>query len=157
MDEVNFFISVARACADQSTCISSRYGAVIVDPTTRTILATGYNGSPRGIDHCSDSGECFKRKFGFTHGNGWDFCVCSHAEQNALIQAGSKSWGCDLYLYGYRVTNDQEINPKPCFLCTKLIINAGIKRVVTNYMVLDPYELFYGYVSSMSTSKIFDP
>jgi len=115
----DYFLGIAREVAGRSTCLRRKVGAVLV--RDRRILTTGYNGAPRGIPHCEESG-CLREKLNVPSGERHELCRGLHAEQNALIQAavhGVPVEGCDLYC-----TN------VPCSLCTKMIINAGVKRVV---------------------------
>jgi dCMP deaminase len=87
----------------------------------KNILATGYNGAPSGVSHCSDIG-CLRQKLGIPSGERHELCRGLHAEQNAIIQAakhGISINGATLYCTSF-----------PCVICTKMIINAGIKRIV---------------------------
>ncbi len=114
-----YFSKIAEDVASRSTCTkkSRQYGAVIVNDK-REIVATGYNGVVRGAEHCDEIG-CIKEDMEIESGMGHGICPAVHAEQNALIQAGRNSMGCTLYLNG-----------EPCKICARLIINAGITRVV---------------------------
>jgi deoxycytidylate deaminase len=76
-------------------------------------------------------------------------CRSSHAEQNAMIKAGNRAYGCTLYLVGWDAKTNKRIVPKPCFLCTKMMINAGIEKVVTHYAIYDPVELYNDYLSKL--------
>jgi dCMP deaminase len=110
----------ARICLDvatRSTCFKRQIGAVIVN-RDHEIVATGFNGNVRGAPHC-DSIGCIKDEMGFKSGEGHDWCTAVHAEQNALLQAGKDSRGATLY-----------VNAFPCKICARLIVNAGIRRVV---------------------------
>lgn len=117
----DYFIEIAKVVASRSTCNRAKVGAVIV--RDRRILTTGYAGSPRGLPHCLDVG-CLIRKSEDDKGNLIEHCVRTvHAEANALIQAalhGISTKGATIY------TTHQ-----PCFECAKLLINAGIVRVVS--------------------------
>lgn len=114
-----YFSKIARDVAERSTCIRHRFGAVIVN-SKHEIVATGYNGVVRGAPHCLDIG-CVKDNLGIGSGTGHEICPAVHAEQNALIQAGRLSAGCTLY-----------VNAFPCKICARLIVNAGISRVVVS-------------------------
>lgn len=114
-----YFLDIAKAVAERSTCVRRRVGAVLV--RDRHILTTGYNGVPRGITHCAKRG-CAREKTGVPSGARLDLCRGVHAEMNALIQAA---------LHG--VTTERAVlfcTNSPCFLCAKVLINAGIKSVV---------------------------
>jgi len=114
-----YFAKICDDVAARSTCIKEgrQYGAVIVNDK-HEIVATGYNGVVRGAQHCSDVG-CIKDEMGISTGMGHGICPAVHAEMNALIQAGNRARGCTLY-----------INGDPCKICARLIVNAGIKKVV---------------------------
>jgi len=156
-------IEQAKLTASFSTCLSTHYGAVIIDPDTG-FITTGRNGSPRGMEHCTDRGWCIKRELGYDHFQqdmkewiGMDsYCTCSHAEQNALIQAGTRAKDCIMFLYGER--NDAPIIPSPCFTCIKLIINAGIKSIIIRpnieYIEIDPIKLYKHYETVLMNKVI---
>jgi len=115
----SYFMDIARTVATRSTCLRRQVGAVVV--RNRRILATGYNGAPSGIAHCAEVG-CLREKMGVPAGQRHEICRGSHAEQNVLVQAarhGVSVEGGTLYC-----TNE------PCAICTKLLINAGVKEIV---------------------------
>lgn len=114
----------------RSTCLRRQVGAVIVKD--KKILATGYNGAPSGLPHCLEVG-CLRDKLGIPSGERHELCRGLHAEQNAVIQAayhGVSINGATLYC-----TN------LPCIICTKMLINAGIQRVVYAQGYTDPLAL----------------
>lgn len=115
-----YFMEMARLTAKRSTCLRRNVGAVIVKD--KHIIATGYNGAPRGIAHCEEIGGCMRQKLGIPSGERHELCRALHAEQNAIIQAatlGQSIEGATIY-----------ITHQPCVICAKMIINAGIKRIV---------------------------
>lgn len=115
----SYFMQMAQVVASRSTCLRRQVGAVIVKD--KQILSTGYNGSPSGLKHCAEVG-CLRQQLGIPSGERHEICRAVHAEQNAMVQAakhGVAINGADIYTI-----------VQPCVLCTKLIINAGIKRVV---------------------------
>ena len=114
-----YFSKIAEDVAARSTCIRHKFGAVIVNDR-HEIVATGYNGVIRGVEHCYEIG-CIKNEKNIKSGTGHEICPAVHAEQNALIQAGKLSRGSTLY-----------INAFPCKICARLIVNAGISRVVVS-------------------------
>lgn len=129
----DYYLNIAIAVAKRSTCIKRRYGCVIVKDDV--IVATGYNGSPRGCDNCCDYGECKRAKA--TRYSGYDECPAVHAEQNALLSVDrAHSQGATLYLAceGYYESTPhwwvEDAHPMPCNLCQRMIQNAGITRVV---------------------------
>lgn len=113
-----YFTEITRLVASRSTCRRRKVGAILVK--NKRILATGYNGAPSGVPHCLDVG-CLREELGIPSGERHELCRGLHAEQNAILQAahhGVSIDGADLYS-----TN------LPCVICTKMIINAGIRRV----------------------------
>ncbi len=114
-----YFSKIARDIAVRSTCTRHQFGAVIVNEK-QEIVSTGYNGVVRGAPHCSDT-FCIKDEQGIESGMGHGICPAVHAEQNALLQSGRNSVQSTLY-----------VNAFPCKICARLIVNAGIKRVVTS-------------------------
>lgn len=114
-----YFLQIAKTVAGRSTCLRRQVGALIVND--RRILATGYNGTPRGIVHCLEAG-CLREKLNIPSGERHELCRGLHAEQNALLQAA---------LYGISVKGSSfYITNQPCIICAKMLINAGIKEVV---------------------------
>ncbi|NOZ87153.1 MAG: dCMP deaminase family protein [Deltaproteobacteria bacterium] len=118
------FAELARA---RSTCLRRAVGAVIV--VDRNVVATGYNGAPKGLPHCAEVG-CLRAKLKVPSGERHELCRGLHAEQNAIIQAayhGTSIRGGTLYC-----------TTSPCSICAKMIINAGIRRVVFSEEYKDP-------------------
>jgi dCMP deaminase len=114
-----YFLRIAQDVATRSTCIRRSVGALLV--LDKRILATGYNGPPSGLPHCTEIG-CLREEHKIPSGERHELCRGLHAEQNALIQAaiyGVPVKGATLYC-----TNT------PCALCAKMLINAGIRRIV---------------------------
>lgn len=133
IDRDSYYLNIAKAVAARSTCLRRQYGAVIVSGDE--IIATGYNGSPRGELNCCDVGECYCEKHSSPvderaakHGGQYGACVAVHAEQNAIISAARRDMrGTTLYL----ACLDESIDPAPCNYCDRMIKNAGIIKVVT--------------------------
>ena len=114
----DYFMDIAILVAKRSTCLRRAVGALIVKD--KRILSTGYNGAPSGIRHCGENG-CLRKTMNIASGERHELCRGIHAEQNAIIQAayhGVQIQGAVLYC-----TN------LPCSICTKMIINAGIKKI----------------------------
>lgn len=114
-----YFMRMAELAASRSTCVRRRVGAVIVKD--RMVLSTGYNDTPRGLPNCGDGG-CERCASDTPSGTGHDTCLCIHAEQNAIIQAayhGVGINGASIY-----------VTHQPCLTCAKMILNAGLRRVV---------------------------
>lgn len=130
-----YYLDIAASVAKRSTCLRRRYGAVIVN--NDEIVATGYNGSPRGEKNCCDTGECWREAHHIPHGEQYEKCVSVHAEMNAIISAARKDMvGGTLYLMGFDDSNPI-FHAVPCTICRRLIKNAGIKRVVNDYGEID--------------------
>lgn len=114
-----YFIDITHLVATRSTCMRRQVGALLVK--NRNILATGYNGTPSGIRHCEETG-CLRERLKVPSGERHELCRGLHAEQNAIIQAarhGVNIDGSTLYC-----------TTMPCIICTKMLINAGISRIV---------------------------
>ena len=143
-DKDTYYIDIALAVSKRSTCLRRHYGCVIVKDDV--IVATGYNGSPRGCDNCCDIGKCQREDS--DRYKGYDNCPAVHAEQNALLAVDrAHSQGATLYLACEEVNTEEVLcldgstdkiitkliedeNPMPCNICSKMITNAGITRVV---------------------------
>ena len=114
-------MEMAELTAKRSTCLRRHVGAVIVQD--KHIIATGYNGAPKGLEHCGERKEgCLREQLGIPSGEKHELCRPLHAEQNAIIQAatlGQSVEGATIY-----------ITHQPCVICAKMIINAGISRIV---------------------------
>lgn len=127
--KTEYYLNIAKAVSKRSTCLRRQYGAVIVN--NDEIIATGYNGSPRGEQNCCDTGKC--NRVGREHNDGnYADCPSVHAEMNAIISASRQELiGSKLYLAGFE--NGKEIKiPLPCPICRRLIKNSGIDDVITN-------------------------
>jgi dCMP deaminase len=116
-----YFLAIANMVRTRSTCLRRQVGAVVVKD--KRILTTGYNGAPKGMKHCSELG-CLRETQAVPSGERHELCRGIHAEQNAIVQAaafGVNIHGSTLYCTHF-----------PCVLCTKLLINAGIRRLVVD-------------------------
>jgi dCMP deaminase len=114
-----YFLRIAREVSGRSTCLRRKVGAVLV--RDKRILATGYNGAPSGIVHCDERG-CLRDEMGVPSGERHELCRGLHAEMNSLLQAavhGVGVAGSTLYCTNH-----------PCSLCTKMLVNARVARVV---------------------------
>lgn len=128
--KTQYYLDIAAAVAARSTCLRRQYGAVIVKDDA--IVSTGYNGSARGEINCCDAETCYREEHQIPHGEQYEKCQSVHAEANAIINAGrEKTRGATLYLAGFENGLRLE-NPEPCEMCRRMIINAGIDRLITN-------------------------
>lgn len=124
-----YYLKIAEAVLERSTCLRRKYGAVLVKDDE--IVATGYNGAPRGERNCCDLEYCEREMQGVPKGERYELCVAIHAEDNAITSAGrAKANGATLYIVGKEVATGKYANPSPCMMCRRKIVNAGIKRVV---------------------------
>lgn len=123
MDRISweeYFMEMAELTARRSTCLRRQVGAVIVKD--RHVIATGYNGAPKGVAHCDERGGCLRQKLNVPSGQRHELCMALHAEQNAIIQAaclGQSVEGATIY-----------VTHQPCVICAKMIINAGIDKII---------------------------
>ena len=123
-------MGITDLVAQRSTCLRRQVGAVLVKD--KNILSTGYNGAPRGLDHCLDVG-CLREQQNVPSGEKHELCRGLHAEQNAIIQAAYHGVSIrDATLY---------CTTLPCVICTKMLINAGIRRIVYREGYADPLSL----------------
>ena len=127
------FMEITHMVATWSSCFQEnrQIGAVIAK--NKRIMTTGYNGASAGIKSCKERGECLRRKLNIPSGTRHELCYATHAEQNAIIQAAKMGIcidGATLYC-----------THQPCAICTKMIINSGIKRVVYQHGYPDDFSL----------------
>lgn len=134
------YLNCAESFAYRSTCIKRKYGAVIVKDDA--VISTGYNGSPRGFENCCDIGRCPRIERDMHQGEGYAVCRAIHAEANALLNCSrEQTLGADLYLAGVNPTDLSVHKARPCPLCARMIIQAGIRHVyLRNGEGADDYE-----------------
>lgn len=140
------FMAIAREVAKWSTCVrkNRQVGSVIV--RGKRIITTGYNGAPAGVKNCAEKGFCLRDKLEIPSGTRAEVCYSTHAEQNAIVQAAK---------LGVSVDNTTiYVTHKPCLICTKLIINAGIKRIVYAYDYPDELSLEVLQEAGIDTQQI---
>ena len=142
IDKKNYYLDIAGTVLERSTCQRRHYGAIIVQ--NDEIVSSGYNGAPRGRKNCGDLGYCAREAMNIPSGQRYELCRSVHAEANAIISAPRREvLGATLYM----VCKDPETGElipgsTSCSMCRRLIINAGIARVVirdtpTDYRVVD--------------------
>lgn len=124
------YLLMAKDFSKRATCLRRKFGAVIV--AHDEMIGSGYCGSPRGAKNCIDEGFCIREKLKIPSGERYEYCKSVHAEQNAIISVARRdAMGGTLYLSGEDLTGGgKDFWIEPCILCKKMIINAGIKRVV---------------------------
>lgn len=147
ISKIDAYLNCAENFAFRSTCIKRKYGAVIVKDDA--VISTGYNGSPRGFENCCDIGKCPRIKLNMHQGEGYGICRAIHAEANALLNCSrEQTMGADLYLAGINPEDSSVHLAKPCPLCARMIIQAGIRNVILrqgegtdNYKIVSAREL----------------
>lgn len=124
----HYFIEIAKVVSTRSTCLRRKYGAVVV--RDRVIISTGYNGSPRGMENCVDTGTCTRKEQNIPSGERYELCEAVHAEQNAIINGPPERMkGATIYIAGFEEDNSFAAG-RPCKLCDRMIRNAQITEVV---------------------------
>lgn len=144
-DKHNYYLDIAETVAERGTCLRRNYGSIIVN--NDEIVSTGYTGAPRARKNCIDIGECIRVKMNVARGERYELCRSVHSEANAIISASrNEMLGSTLYLVGKeRNTGELVANATSCGMCKRLIINAGIEKVIirntkTNFTIIDVRE-----------------
>ena len=130
IDKENYYLNIAQTVAGRSTCLRRCYGAIVVK--SDEIISTGYNGAPRGRRNCVDLGRCTREALNIPSGERYELCRSVHAEANAIISAARRdTLGATLYMACVAPETGELIpGSTSCSMCRRLIINAGIRRVV---------------------------
>lgn len=129
----SYYLDIAKSVCARSTCLKRKYGCVIVN--NDEIIATGYNGNPRGMKNCCDVGKCMRIDKPHNSGDYSD-CHSVHAEQNAMLSTSRRDMiGATMYLYGEE--DGVQVNAVPCPICARMIANSGIMRVVNAACILN--------------------
>ena len=130
IDKVNYYLDIAETISERGTCLRNNYGSVIVK--NDEIISTGYTGAPRGRENCLDLGYCRRKQYNTPSGAGFELCRSRRRPHHAKISANRRDMiGSTLYLVGINKRNGEYINDnEPCTLCKRMIINAGIEKVV---------------------------
>ena len=129
-DKENYYLDIAETVMLRSTCSRRRYGAIIVQ--SDEIIATGYNGAPRGRKNCLDRNVCMRDELSIPRGERYELCRSVHAEANAIISAARRDMlGATLYLSGFDARSGEPLDDTiPCSMCRRLIINSGIEKTI---------------------------
>ena len=130
IDKDNYYLDIAGTVLERSTCMRRHYGAIIVQ--NDEIVSTGYNGAPRGRKNCGDLGWCTREAMKIPSGERYELCRSVHAEANAIISASRREvLGATLYMVCRDPATGELIpDSTSCSMCRRLIINAGIAKVV---------------------------
>jgi dCMP deaminase len=129
-----YYMNIAREASLRTSCFRAQHGAVIVKDDQ--IISTGYVGAPRKTKDCFERNSCLRRELGIPSGQRYELCRSVHAEQNAVInsaRSGVSLLGARMYLYSVRLDNNGKstlIDAYPCFICKKMIVNAGLREVI---------------------------
>ncbi len=129
-DKINYYLDLAEAVSQRSTCLRKHYGAVIVQ--NDQVISTGYVGAPRGRKNCCDLNSCIRDDLNIPRGERYELCRSVHAEANAIISASrNEMLGSTMYLVGIDCATGKYVeNANSCSMCKRLIINAGIDHVI---------------------------
>jgi len=128
--KMDYYLDIARQVSMRGTCLRRNSGAVIVKDDR--IVSTGYPGAPRGVKNCSDLGICPRQKAGIPAGERYELCRSVHGEANAIIHASPNDMqGATMYLCTVSKDDGSIYNRRSCKMCTRMIINAGIKTFIT--------------------------
>jgi dCMP deaminase len=126
-----YYLGIAKEVSNRSTCFRRSIGAIIVRDDQ--IISTGYVGAPRKTRDSLEHGFCLRDRMGIPHGQRYELCRSVHAEQNAIInaaRAGVGLLGGDMYIFGSAPGGTAAIDAFPCYICKKMLINAGLDRIV---------------------------
>lgn len=140
-DKINYYLDIAETVLERGTCLRRNFGAIIVK--NDQIISTGYVGAPRGRINCCDLGYCARERLKVPRGERYELCRSVHAEANAIIHAQRADMlDSTLYLVGREVSTGEYIrNATSCAMCKRMVINAGIARVIVrddqdNYRII---------------------
>lgn len=146
ISKIDTYLNCAEVFAYRSTCLKRKYGAVIVKDDV--VISTGYNGAPRGFANCCDLGKCPRIERNMHQGDGYGICRAIHAENALLNCSRQQTLGADLYLVSVNPGDNSIHRAKPCPLCARTIIQAGIDKVYLrvgegagNYIVVSAKEI----------------
>ena len=130
IDKENYYLDIAQTVLERCTCLRRHYGAIIVK--NDEIISSGYNGAPRGRGNCIDLGFCMREKLNIPRGERYEMCRSVHAEANAIISAArSEMIGATMYMAGLDAKTGEILpDTTSCPMCKRLVINAGIAKVV---------------------------
>ena len=126
----NYYLDIAETVLERATCLRRVYGAIIVK--NDEIISTGYNGAPRGRANCVDMGYCSREAMNVPRGERYELCRSVHAEANAIISASRRDMvGGTIYLVGRNAATGELLpDATSCLMCRRMVINAGLERVV---------------------------
>jgi dCMP deaminase len=129
-DKNNYYLDIAETVLERGTCLRRNFGSIIVK--NDEIISSGYTGAPRGRKNCNELGFCMREKLNIPRGTNYELCRSVHSEANAIISASRRDMiGAVLYLVGKEVKTGEYVeNANSCTMCKRLIINAGIEKII---------------------------
>ncbi len=143
-DKDQYYLDIAKVVSTRSTCLKVMMGSIIVKEDQ--IIATGYVGAPRHTKSSLEHNFCLREKLGIRSGTQYELCRSVHAEQNTIINAarsGVSLLGGDIFIYGESRKNGEVIDAFPCFICKKMIVNAGLQRIICSTTSQEqPFKIF---------------
>lgn len=128
-----YYLNIAKEVSQRGTCYRLRGGSIIVKDDQ--IISTGYIGSPRGTKDCMERGYCLRDHLKIPHGTQYEICRSVHCEANAIInaaRAGVSLLGATMYTYEENGKTGEKVDAMPCYVCKKMMINAGLSRSIGN-------------------------
>lgn len=130
IDKINYYLDIAETVLERGTCLRRNFGAIIVN--NDQIVSTGYTGAPRGRKNCNELGICIREEKNVPRGERYELCRSVHAEANAIIHASRDQMiGATLYLVGREAVSGEYVkDTNSCSMCKRMIINAGIDKVI---------------------------
>lgn len=139
-DKYNYYLDIAETVLERGTCLRRNYGSIIVK--NDEIISSGYTGAPRGRKNCIDLGFCRREKLNVPRGERYELCRSVHSEANAIISAPRRDMiGATLYLVGKDAKTGELVeNTSSCAMCKRMVINAGIEKVVIR-LTKDDYKI----------------
>lgn len=133
-DKKKYYLNIAKAVSERSTCLRVKCGAVIV--VNDNIVATGYVGSPRDEPNCCDIGTCKREILNIQPGKNYEICESVHAEMNAFLHCGrERAFGGDVYIYIERIDGRKENHDGMCVMCSRMAKQVGIKNVFVEEVI----------------------
>lgn len=141
-DKTNYYLDIAETVSKRGTCLRRNFGAIIVK--NDEIISTGYSGAPRGRKNCSDLGFCRREELKIPRGTRYELCRSVHAEANCIISASRRDMiDSTLYLVGIDAKTGELVeDANSCSMCKRLIINAGIEKVIIRD-TMDDYRIIF--------------
>ena len=140
-DKSNYYLDIAQTVSERGTCLRRKFGAIIVNDDE--IVSTGYAGAPRGRQNCIDLGRCLRIEHNIPRGERYEMCRSVHAEANCIISARRRDMiGATLYLVCVDPVSGEVVpNTTSCSMCKRLVINAGIEKVIVRETA-DEYSVY---------------